>query len=142
MSGYLLIIHLSLFICSRVRRYLRRLVFSFKIRATYFEVVISFKPFNSTGAISFSINHFNGVSFEWALTHKSFPRILPESSNFSGLIFKFISKFDVRMNCNQSNVFLQDLSNTFPRWLHLTIILYSIVSEQFMVVFLVIILEF
>ena len=29
------------------------LVLSFKIRSTYFDVVISFKPFNSTGAISF-----------------------------------------------------------------------------------------
>ena len=30
------------------------------------------------------LNHFNGVSFEWALTHRSFPRILPDSSNFPG----------------------------------------------------------
>ena len=78
-------------------RNLRRLVFSFKIRSSYFEVVISFKPFNSTGAISL-LNHFNGVSFEWALTHRSFPRILPDSSNFPGAIPKFLSKFDVRMD--------------------------------------------
>ena len=43
----------------------------------------------------------------------SFPRILPDSSNFPGVIPKFISKFDVRMNYHQSNVFLQDLSNSF-----------------------------
>ena len=34
----------------------------------------------------FSSNLFNGVSFEWALTHMSFPRILPDSSNLSGVI--------------------------------------------------------
>ena len=62
-------------------RYLRRFTFPFLIRSRDFEVVISFKPFNSTGGISFSSNHFNGVSFEWALTHRSFPRILPDSSN-------------------------------------------------------------
>ena len=66
-------------------RYLRRFVFPFLIRSSYLEIVISFKPFNSTGAISFSSNHFNGVSFEWALTHRSFPRILPDSSNFPGV---------------------------------------------------------
>ena len=52
-------------------------------------------------------------SFEWALTHRSFPRILRDSSNYSGAIPKFFSKFDVRMNYRQSNVFLQDLSNSF-----------------------------
>ena len=31
----------------------------------------------------FSINHATVFSFEWALTHRSFPRILPDSSNFS-----------------------------------------------------------
>ena len=87
-------------------------MFPFSIRSRYFEVVISFKPFNSTGATSL-LNHFNGVSFEWALTHRSFPRILPDSSNFSGVILKFIAKFDVRMNYHQSNVFHQYLSNSF-----------------------------
>ena len=38
----------------------------------------------------FSSNHFNGVSFEWALTHRSFPRILPDSSYFPEAIFKFL----------------------------------------------------
>ena len=56
-------------------------MFPLHINSNYFEVVTSFKPFNSTGAISFSSNHFNGVSFEWALTHRSFSRILPDSSN-------------------------------------------------------------
>ena len=36
----------------------------------------------------FSSNHFNGVSFEWALTHRSFPRILLESSYLSGVTLK------------------------------------------------------
>ena len=33
-------------------RYLKRIVFPFLIRSSYLEIVISFKPFNSTGAIS------------------------------------------------------------------------------------------
>ena len=33
-------------------RYLRRFVFPFLIRSSHLEIVISFKPFNSTGAIS------------------------------------------------------------------------------------------
>ena len=87
-------------------RHLGRFMFSFSIRSSYFEVVTSFKPFNSTGAISFSSNHFYGVSFEWDLTHRLFPRILPDSSNFSGVILKFISKFDVRMSYHQSYIYL------------------------------------
>ena len=67
-----------------------------------------------------SFKSFNGVSFEWALTHRSFPRILPGSSNFLGVILKFISKFDVRMSYHQSNAFLQDLSNSFHRWFNLS----------------------
>ena len=64
-------------------RYLGRFAFPFSTRSSYFEVVISFKPFNSTGAISL-FNHSNGV-FSWvALTHRFFPRILPDSSYFSG----------------------------------------------------------
>ena len=88
-------------------------MFSFLIRSNYFEVVTSFKPFNSTGAISFSGNHFNGVSFEWALTHRSFPRILPDSSNYSGAIPKFFSKCDVRMNFHQSHAFSKVVFNFF-----------------------------
>ena len=40
--------------------------FPFSIRSRDFEVVISFKPFNSIGVISLSSNIFNGVSLEWA----------------------------------------------------------------------------
>ena len=83
---------------------------------------------------------FNGVSFEWALTHRSFPRILPNSSNSFRSILKFIAKFDVRMNYHQSNVFLQDLSNSFHCWFNLSNC-HSGVPQQFMVVFLVIILN-
>ena len=73
-------------------------MFPFLICSSYFEVVISFKSFNLTGAIPPFNQLFNGVSFEWALTHRSFPRILPDSSNFPGAIPEFFSKFDVRMN--------------------------------------------
>ena len=127
MPVHLLIIHLSLLNCSGVLKISRRFVFPLCIRSSSFEIGISFKSFNSTGATSL-FNHFNGVSFEWALTHRSFPRILPDSSNFPGAIPKFISKFDVRMNYHQSNVFLQDLSNSFHRWLNLSI-LHSGVSK-------------
>ena len=114
-------------------------MFSFLIRSNYFKVVTSFKSFNSTGAI-FLLNHSNVVSFEWALTHRSFPRNLPDSSNFSGVIPKFFSKFDVRMNYHQSNVFLQDLSNSFHRWFNLSNF-HSGVPQKFMVVFLIVILN-
>ena len=36
----------------------------------------------------FSSNHSTVFSFEWALTHRSFPRILPDSSYFPGSIPK------------------------------------------------------
>ena len=36
----------------------------------------------------FSSNLFSGVCFEWALTHRSFPRILPDSSIFLGATSK------------------------------------------------------
>ena len=103
-------------------RYITRLVFPFSIRSRYFEVVISFKSFYLTGTNLSSKQSFYGVSFEWALTHRSFPRILPDSSNFFVVILKFIAKFDVRMFYHQSNVFLQDLSNSFHRWRNLSIL--------------------
>ena len=86
-------------------------MFSFLIRSSYFEVVISFKPFNSTGAISISSNHFNGVSFEWALTHRSFPRILPDSSNsfqsYSQIHCKVWRKNELSsVKCLSSNSFI------------------------------------
>ena len=34
----------------------------------------------------FQVIFFDGVSFEWALTHMSFSRILPDSSYFPGAI--------------------------------------------------------
>ena len=135
---HLIFSHFSLFNCSGVLKISRRLVFPLCIRSSSFKIGISFKSFNSTGATSL-LNHFNGVSFEWALTHRSFPRILPDSSNSTGVILKFISKFDVRMNYHQSNVFLQDLSNSFHHWLSLYI-LHSGVPQQFMVVFFIVIL--
>ena len=73
-SSYSFISHYSF--VPECSRYLKRLVLSFKIRSTYFEVVISFKPFNSTGAISLFEQSFYGVSFEWALTHRSFSQDL------------------------------------------------------------------
>ena len=78
--------------------------------------------------------------FEWDLTHRSLPRILPDSSYSPGVSLKFISKFDVRMNHHQSNVFHQNLSNYFHCWFDLYILHYSGVSQQFMVVFLIVIL--
>ena len=89
----------------------------------------------------FSSNHFNGVSFEWALTHRSFSRILPDSSYFPEGTLKFFSKFDVRMSYHQSNAFLLDLPNSFHRWLNLSNFHFG-VPQQFMVVFLVVILGF
>ena len=94
---HLLIIHFLLFICSGVLKISRRFMFPLCIRSSSFEDVISFKSFNPTGAFSL-LNLFYGVSFEWALTHRSFPRILPDSSNFPGVILKFFSKRDVRMD--------------------------------------------
>ena len=120
MPVHLLIIHLSLLNCSGVLKISRRFVFPLCIRSSSFEIGISFKPFNSTGALSL-FKLFNGVSFEWALTHRSFSRILPDSSYFPGATIKFFSKFDVRMNCHQSNAFLQDLSDSFYRWLNFSI---------------------
>ena len=95
--------------------------FPFSILSSSFEDVTSFKTFNSTGATSL-LNHFNGVSFEWALTHRSFSRILPDSSYFPGVILNSFSKSDVRMIHHQSYVFLQDLSISFHRWLNLSIL--------------------
>ena len=81
MPVHLLIIHSFLFFCSGVLKISRRFVFPLCIRSSSFEIGISFKSFNSTGATSL-FNHFNGVYLEWALTHRSFPRILPNSSNY------------------------------------------------------------
>ena len=120
---HLLIIHFSLFNCSGVLKISQRFVFPLCFSSRSFEDVLSFKPFNSTGAIYLPSDLFNGVSFEWALTHRSFPRMLPDSSNSPGAILKkFFSKFDVRMNCHQSYVFLQHLSNSGHRWFIISIL--------------------
>ena len=109
-----LIVHLSLFYCPECSKYLRRLVFSFKISSTYFEDVISFKSFNSTGATSL-LNCSTVFPFEWALTQGLFPGSYLTLPIFTELSSNCFSKFDVRMNYHQSNVFLQDLSNSFHR---------------------------
>ena len=59
---------------------------------------------------------------------------------FPELSSNFFLKFDVRMIYHQSNVFLQDLPNSFHHWFNFSILLYSGVSQQFMVVFLVVFL--
>ena len=112
MPVHLLIFHFSLFNYSGMLKISRRFVFPLCIRSRSFEDVLSFKSFISTGALSL-FKLFNGVSFEWALTHRSFSRILPDSSYFPGVTLKFFSKFDVRMSYHQSNAFLLDLSNSF-----------------------------
>ena len=53
-------------------RYLEDSCFPLYIRSSSFEDVISFMPFNLTGAISLFKQSFIGVSFQWALTHRSF----------------------------------------------------------------------
>ena len=58
-------------------------------------------------------NLFNGVSFEWALTHWSCPSILPDSSNLPGVTLKFFSKFDVRMSYHQSNALSKIFQSLF-----------------------------
>ena len=88
MPVHLIFSHFSLFNCSGVLKISRRFVFPLCIRSRSFEDVLSFKSFNSTGAIYLPSDLFNGVSFEWALTHRSFPRILPDSSNFFRAILK------------------------------------------------------
>ena len=81
MPVHLLIIHFSSFICSGVPKISQKICVSIINPFKIFRGFISFKPFKSTGAISL-FNHFNGVSFEWALTHRSFSRILPDYYNF------------------------------------------------------------
>ena len=80
-----------LFNCSGELKISLRFVFPLCIRSRSFEDVLSFKPFKSTSAIYLPSNLVNGVSFEWALTHRSFPRILPDSSNSPRVILKFFS---------------------------------------------------
>ena len=78
-----------------------RLVLSFKIHSTYFDVVISFKPFNSTGAISFSRKHSKRCIFWVGPNPHVFPRILPDSSIFPGAI---LNSFEVWRKYELSSV--------------------------------------
>ena len=131
MPVHLIIIHLSLFI-SEVPRISQKICVSIiKIRSSYLEIIISFKSFNSTGAIPPFNQSFNDVSFEWALTHRSFPRILRDSSNYHRTIPEFFSKFDVRMNFHQSDVFFKINFNSFHCWFTLSTFHSSGVSQQF-----------
>ena len=60
---HLIIIHLLLFNCSGVLKKSQRFVLTLCFRSSSFKDVISFKPFNSTGAIPPFNQLFNGVSF-------------------------------------------------------------------------------
>ena len=91
------------------------------IRSSYFEDVISSKPFNSIDATSPLI-----ISMVFLLSGPQptclFPGSYPTLLIFPEF-FKFVSKIDVRMNYHQSNVFLQDLSNSFHHWLNLFLLI-------------------
>ena len=117
MPVHLLIIHFSLFNCSGVLKISRRFVFPLYICSSSFEDVILFNPFKFNRC-NLSSRSFNGVSFEWALTHRSFPGSYLTLLIFSKILI-FFSKLDIRMNYHQSYVFLQDLSNSFHCWLNL-----------------------
>ena len=114
-------------------------MFPLCFRSSSFEDVISFKSFDSTGAFSFSSNLFNGVSFEWALTHRSFPRILPDSSYSPGVILKSSKVW--RKNELSSVKCLSPRSSRFFSSLAQPLYFDSSgVSKQFMVVFPIVIL--
>ena len=129
--------HFLLFNCSGV------LKISQKVRLFIQDPFKLFGDCYLVQAISFNRCNLSFKSFQWfflawALTHRSFPRILHDSS-FSGVILKFISKFDVRMCYHHSNVFHQDLSNYFHRSFNLSNF-HSGVPQQFMEVLLIAIL--
>ena len=89
---------------------------------------------------SLSLNHFNGVSVEWALTHRSFPGsyltllIFPEvfANSFQSLTLEWfiISQMS----------FPGSFSNSFHSWLNPFAFDSPGVSKLFMVAFLVVIL--
>ena len=103
LSKHLLITNIVILV-SGVLKISQKIQVSIRNPFKLFRGLTLFKPFNSTGAI-YILNIFNGVSFEWALTHRSFSRILRVSSNFPGVTLKFFSKFDIRMSYLQSNAF-------------------------------------
>ena len=104
---------LLLFSCSGVLKKSQKARFVIQdpfnlFRGCYLFLAVKFNP------CILSFKSFYGVSFEWALTHRSFPRILLDSSYFPGAIhIFFFTKFVVRMIHHQSNAFLQGLSNSF-----------------------------
>ena len=114
--------------------------FSFKISSIYFEVVISFKSFNSTGAISLFQIIAQWCFFWVGPNPQVFSQDLTWLFLFPRISSNFLSKFDVRMNYHQSNAFHQDLSNSFHRWFNLFILILPECLNKFMVVFLIIIL--
>lgn len=87
MPVHLIIFHRLLFYCFGVLKIPQKMLGFILILSRSFGNAILFKPFNSTGAFSL-VNRSTVFSFEWALTHRSFPRILPDSSLFPGVILK------------------------------------------------------
>ena len=132
-SVHLLIVHLSLFL-SGVLKISQKNHVSFLNPFELLQVFLSFKLFNSTGAISLQ-NRSTVFSFEWALTHRSFPRILPDSSNSPGVI---LNSFQVwrKNGFHQSHAFSKIALKYFHRWFNLSNF-HSGVSQQFMVVLII-----
>ena len=112
MPVHLTFIHFSLFNCSGVLKISRRFVFPLYIRSGSLEDVPSFKPFNSTGVFPL-VNRSTVFSFEWALYHRSFPRILPDSSYFPGAIFIFPFKVWRKNELSSAKCHLLDPSQFF-----------------------------
>ena len=80
----LIFIHFSLFVIPECSRYLEDSCF----HSAFVQALLRMLSHSSHSIqlAQSSFKSFNGVSFEWALTHRSFPRILPDSSNYSGAI--------------------------------------------------------
>jgi len=136
MPVHYLIPHLSLSLSSyqKCRGYLRRFVSPLSIRSSYFEIIISFKSFNLTGAIPHFNQSFNGVSFQWALTHRSFSRILPDSSNFPRAISQILFNVWCKNEFHQLDVFQDRFQIIFHCWINHFVFHSPGVSQQFMVV--------
>lgn len=77
------------------------------------------------------------LSLQWALTHRSFSRFLPDSSNFPGVI---PNSFQVwrKNGFHQSDAFPRSISNHFHCWLNLFAFYSPGVSQQMMVVLIII----
>ena len=84
------------------------------------------------------LNCFEWCIFEWALTNRSFPRILPDS-NFPKLFSNSFSKFDIRMNYRRSYSFSNITFKTFSSLVqHFYSSLFRSVSSIVMVVLVII----